>query len=225
MRAIFNKQNKHNSKKGFSLAEVLIAVCLMAFVAVAAIGGIVVLTRVRDDIDRQTKANMIMIATVSYLTADLNDCQNPATMDCSVDYSSKNGPLFFVCSERYIDVVVRDKNGTATAWITRNASPKVQYWNTSSGIYVRLTCTGYSNPPSGFSKPQNNRTYIIAQNIMEGTGMYSRIGGNGKINYDDTKKLFEFTVEVVDSNTGEVVLSQDVSVCPDVLIPSFTITP
>ena len=121
MRTINKKiQNKLRNKKGVSLAELLFAIGLMAFVATAAIGGIVVVSRVKETIDKQAKANMIMIATVGYLRADLNSCTNPADMTCAYDnpYDIKNNsqyyPVFYnldPSSGRYLNFIIRNQEG------------------------------------------------------------------------------------------------------------------
>ena len=80
MRVLNKTSRKKTSRKGFTLSEILIAVGLMAVVATAAIGGLVVLTNARNTIEKQTQAEMIMIATVGYLREDLNCCTNPHTM-------------------------------------------------------------------------------------------------------------------------------------------------
>lgn len=213
MRRLFYKK-EHCNKQGFSLVELLFAIGLMAFVATGAIGGIVVLNHVRDTIDKQNKAQMIMIATVSYLTDDLNDCKNPATMDCS-----QKGNFYFLFEDRYYPVVLRNASGAISTIYRKN--PKALYWNSGNGICVQTASDGYSSgAPSGMSQPYNPRDYILGQNVMQDTGMISRIGGDQKITYDEATKLFTFTVEVVDVKTGDVILSQEVKVCPDPLIPN-----
>ena len=213
--------NKHRNKKGFSLPELLISIGLMAFVATAAIGGIAVLSHVRETIDKRNKAEMIMIATVEYLRADLNDCQNPDTMDCI----AKTGSYTF--STRYCKIFISDKtsqqNGATTALITAQP-PSVKYWNTTSGIWVNIKYPVKPANQNGISAPAANRDYIIAQNVMEGTGMYSQIGNGGKIVYDEAEKLFTFTVDVVETGTGKIILSQEVKVCPDKLMPILPTT-
>ena len=78
---------------------------------------------------------------------------------------------------------------------------------------------GYKISGNEFDKNVfTRRKYIIAQNVMLGTGMYSRIK-DGLITWDEEEMLFKFTIEVVDEETGQVVLSQFVEVCPDTLIP------
>lgn len=226
MRTIHKKLNKHRNRKGVSLAELLFAIGLMAFVSVAAIGGLVVITRVKETIDKQAKANMVMIATVSYLRADLNCCTNPSEMTCTYDVPYKiedNGkyyPVFYnidPTSGRYLNFIIRNKdNVTETC---SGSTVKVQYYNTDKGICVGLQYTGLPNSVNGITAPIAKRKYLLGQNVMDGTGMISRIGGNGKINYNNDTKLFEFTVEVVDAQTKEVILSQDVKVCPDTLLP------
>ena len=229
MRTILKKRNRSRNRKGVSLAELLFAIGLMAFVATAAIGGIVVVSRVKETIDKQAKANMIMIATVSYLRADLNCCTNPAEMNCTYDDPkaiNSNGsgdyyPVFYninPASGRYLNYLIRNEDSGPES--CSGSSAKVQYYNTDSGICVALQFTGIPPSVNGITAPAANRKYILGQNVMDGTGMISRIGGNGKINYNNDTKLFEFTVEVVDAQTKEVILSQDVKVCPDTLMPS-----
>ena len=234
MRAVNKNRKKLMNRKGFSLPEVLISVGLMAFVATAAIGGIALLAQIRGVIEKQATANMIMTATVNYLRADLNDCTNPCTIDCNTNYVNSNGPDFLFMESRYVDVIIRDGGG-ATATITRN-NPRVQYWNVNPGnkvdqnpcygIGIRIVCDGFTGTiPTGMKAPAKTRDYTIAENAMAGTGMYSQIGGDGKITYYPDEKLFKFTVVVIDANSGETVLSQDVEVCPDSLMPGFSIVP
>ncbi len=268
MRVLNNINRIQTSKKGFTLSEILIAVGLMAFVATAAIGGLVVLTNAKDTIKKQTQAEMIMIATVGYLREDLNSCTNPHTMDCSsnaefYDLNEYNGTVFnsdknrfgadfFVLETnglRYSDVIIRDKVkaiNSATFGTAVCGTASVQYCNFNgdserdpkynfNGIYVGINYASVSNPsgvlPNGkkwndyFDKSQyERRKYLIAQNVMEGTGMYSRIK-DGLITWNTEKKLFQFTIEVVDEQTGNVVLSQYVEVCPDTLLPKAPYNP
>ena len=260
----------HLSRKGFTLSEVLISVALMAFVATAAIGGLVVLSHIRDSIDRQNKAEMVMIATVSYLRNDLNTCTNPHTMYCYCSSSyypientndDKFASDFFQLATnvgsgdlRYINVIIRDKNFNTVATTTCGA-PIVQYWNSTLdpnkdpknyGICVGLK---YPNgvPTPTFVDPTANlkigdyfntsfyihRKYILAQNVMQDTGMYSLIG-DGTLNvgdtyvsktteaivWDNTDKLFKFWVYVIDAQTKEIIMTQYVEVCPDTLLPN-----
>lgn len=226
MWTIYKRRNWLRNRKGVTLSELLLAIGLMAFVATAAIGGLVVVSRVKETIDKQAKANMIMIATVSYLRADLNCCENPTEMNCSYDVPYKiedNGkyyPVFYnidPTSGRYLNFIIRNKdNVTETC---SGSTVKVQYYNTDKGICVGLQYTGLPSSVNGITAPIAKRKYLLGQNVMDGTGMISRIGGNGKINYNNDTKLFEFTVEVVDAHTKEVILSQDVKVCPDTLLP------
>ena len=262
MQVVYKFTTKKNSKRGFSLSELLISIGLMAFVGVAAIGGIVVLVRARETIDRQNKAEMIMIATVSYLRNDLNGCSDPhpQTMDCvdnaqniNIFTASSFGADFFMVDyskfdpseKRYTSVIIQNKNFTklgTTMGFTTCVPQKVQYWNSNAnnnysgtndpnyaGIGFGIIYSDVANPTalqgsisdSIFkAKEYKLRKYIIAQNVMQGTGMYSQIGGNGKINYNETEKYFYFTVEVVDANNPEdVILSQEVIVCPDTQMP------
>lgn len=228
MRTIFKKRNMIVNRKGVSLAELLFAIGLMAFVATAAIGGIVVVNHTKVTIDKQARAQMIMIATVGYLRSDLNCCVNPpAEMICSYDnpYDIKDNntyyPVFYNIdpnSERYITFIIRNSAGVTEPCSAQ--SVKVQYYNTKKGICVGLQYTGLPGSVGGITAPIAKRKYILAQNVMDGTGMISKIGGDGTIKYNNETKLFEFTVEVVDAQTQEVILSQDVKVCPDTLLPS-----
>lgn len=231
MRTIYKKTNRLKSRKGVSLPELLFAIGLMAFVATAAIGGIVVVNHVKETIDKQARAQMIMIATVSYLRADLNSCSNPCDMDCNNPNSypinenndNKYYPVFYNLSSadgRYLNYIIRNAAG-ATEEVSGTGA-KVQYYNTSQGICVGIKLDNNSIPASlnGITAPMTKRKYILGQNVMDGTGMISKIGGDGKIKYDATTKLFEFTVVVIDTQTNEEILSQDVKVCPDTLLPS-----
>lgn len=238
MRAMYYNRNTHKSRKGFSLSELLLAMGLMAFVATVAIGGLVVIAHIRDTMNRQATANMIMVATVSYLRADLNDCSNPGSMDCTKEANAKKTP--FVIVSRYSDFIVRKtETSTDTELATMNGPVTTYYWNSSPtnatlggdnkktplyGIWVRVECSGYTLP-AGWSAsnitPWKGRSYLIAQNVMAGTGMYSRIK-DGKINYDAQNNLYTFTIEVVDEkNPNDVILSQEVKICPDPIIPTF----
>ena len=258
MRVIRNKNKNHMNRRGFTLSEILISVGLMAFVATAAIGGLVVLNHTRDIIERQSRAEMIMIATVSYLRKDLNACKDPFTMDCSKEYypmsnsTSAMGPDFFQLESsegRYTNVIIRDKDFNTVATTTCD-SPLIQYWNSTNDPNNLGICVGYkysnvaaptlTDPTSGIkisdyfsTKDYSNRKYIIAQNIMQGTGMYSIIGdgtldvgqtyAKGKmveeITWNNTEKMFQFWVYVIDENTKEVIMKQYVEVCPDTLLP------
>lgn len=235
MRSLYKRQNRSRSRKGVSLAELLFAIGLMAFVATAAIGGMVVINRVKETIDKQAKANMIMMTTVGYLRTDLNSCKNPQTMDCTNPNNypiDKNDaiyyyPVFYVmdpASGRYTKFKIKNADGSVTR-DTTGVGATVQYYNTSMGICVGLKYDKDVPSVNGLKAPLKTRKYVIGQNIMEDTGMISRIGGNGKINYNEETKLFEFTVEVVDTTTNQVILSQDVKVCPDTLMPAATTNP
>ena len=225
---VIDKRNKHRNRKGFSLAETLLAVGLMAFVACAAIGGMVVIQRVKDTIDKQAKANMIMIATVSYLRSDLNCCSNPPDeMNCTyaepyeIKDNNKYYPVFYIIDPsygRYLNFKIRNKDGVTDT--CTGTGVKVQYYNTDEGICVGLQYTGLPGSVNGIAAPIAKRKYVLGWNVMAGTGMISQIGGDGKIKYNKKTKLFEFTVEVVDAKTKEVILSQEVKVCPDTLMPS-----
>ena len=230
MRVMYKSIKNKQGRKGFSLSEVLLSVALMAIVGTAAIGGLVVLNRARNTIDKQTKAEMIMIATVNYLRTDLNDCQNPSNMNCAT-----KGSLYFTYKTRYGELIIRN-NKNQTALVT-GVNPKAMYWNSTPetptkfdkdrilyGIAVQIDVQ-YTGQPNGWGIPNKNRKYLIAQNVMEGTGMYSMIGGNGMINYDPDNYLFYFTVDVVDAESGDIVLSQYVEVCPDKYLPSTTNNP
>ena len=248
MRAMHKIQDMKKNKRGVSLAELLFAIGLMAFVATAAIGGIVVVSRVRETIDMQAKANMIMIATVSYLRTDLNSCSNPSEMDCtnpnSYDISdnsdNKYYPVFYnlvPVDGRYLNYKIRNAAGD-TADVSGTGA-KVQYYNTSRGICVALKLTSIPSSQNGITAPLAKRKYILGQNVMDGTGMISLIGGNpdgdgsdyGVITYDDNNKIFKFWVFVVeegweydseksmkDNVKDGVILAQYVEVCPDYLI-------
>ena len=237
MREIIDNKKSKRSRRGFTLSELLISVGLMAFVATAAIAGLVVLARARETIDRLNKAEMIMIATVSYIRADLNNCNNPhpETMDCSLNSRSTSGAVWYtIGSERYNTIIIQD--GSSNLCFAARTNSKVQYWNSTPdnptkntdqnwyipvyGIWVK-TSSDYSGVMGGFTKPVHNpRSYVIAQNVMAGTGMYSRIKDD-IIKWNETEKYFELTVEVVDVKTDEVVLSQDVIVCPDPMMPTI----
>ena len=250
MRTIYNKQHNHKSRKGFSLPELLLAVGLMAFVATAAIGGIVILVRARDTIDKQVKANMVMVATVSYLRSDLNNCSNPDDMDCSTYYpidnndENKYGPVFYTFSStnRYVNFLIRNKSDSFASGMvtepTTGQNPVVQYWNSPYGICVGIKYGVKPSDKNGIKAPLKNRKYVIAQNVMEGTNMYTLIGndklnvgdtyskGNNSgfveaIDYDDGTKLFTFCVYVLDKNTNEVIMKQAVEVCPDTFMPNY----
>lgn len=238
MRSFFYIKNIR-SKKGFSLSELLISIGIMAFVATVAIGGLVVLANVRERINRQNQAEMIMVATVSYLRADLNYCSGATlyNMNCSSENDAKKAPYIIVPQYpdfRYSDFIIRkNKDSVITAVATKVPDIKVYYWNSTPskpttggenpkkaiyGIWVRVECSDYS-VPSGWSKPPyKGRSYVIAQNVMAGTGMYSQIK-DGKIEWDADANLYKFTVEVVDEKTSKVILSQYVEVCPDTLLP------
>ena len=258
MRLMNSNRNKNISRKGFTLSELLISVGLMAFVATTAIGGLVVLNHTRDVIERQNQAEMIMIATVNYLRKDLDACTDPFTMDCSKEYypmsnsTSAMGPDFFQLESsegRYTNVIIRDKDFNTVATTTCD-SPLVQYWNSTNDPDNLGICVGYkysnvaaptlTDPTSGIkisdyfsTKDYSNRKYIIAQNIMQGTDMYSIIGdgtldvgqtyAKGKmveeITWNNTEKMFQFWVYVIDENTKEVIMKQYVEVCPDTLLP------
>ena len=238
MRVEYYNRNTHKSRRGFSLSELLLAMGLMAFVAATAIGGIVVIAQIRDTMNRQTTANMIMVATVSYLRDDLNNCSNPGNMDCSSENNAKKTP--FVIVARYSDFIVRkNENSSDTELAKMNDPVKVYFWNSSPtkptlggdnkktplyGIWVRVECQSYTLP-SGWSAgsitPWTGRSYLIAQNVMYGTGMYTRIK-DGKITYDSQTNLYTFTIEVVDENNpNDVILSQEVKICPDPIVPTF----
>ncbi|MCR5616312.1 MAG: prepilin-type N-terminal cleavage/methylation domain-containing protein [Saccharofermentans sp.] len=224
MQAMTSYRHGYRDKKGFSLPELLIAIALMAFVATAAIGGIVVVSHVRETVDKQVKANMIMVATASYLRADLNDCMNPHEMNCSQYYPLNNGSLgsdFYYMRSRYIDYVIKnssDLSGVTTEKV-QGESPQVQYWNSPSGICVGIKYAQNISSVNGMSAPANPVKYIIAESVMEDTGMYSRIK-DGKIYYSDADKIFTLTIEIVDANNpNEVIMSQELKVCPDVLMP------
>ena len=253
MRITNRNRTDHISRRGFSLPEVLVSVGLMAFVATAAIGGLVVIVRAREIIDRQNKAEMIMFATVSYLRSDLECCTNPCDMDCSTPYyplennnaNSGFGPVLYeldTSTSRYIDIIIRDTSYN-TIGIMTGESPKVQYWNAIDasknakyfGICVGIKYDKINSIP-GVAGPEKNRKYIIAQNVIENSGMYSIIGGYegdvegdeylpGKINFDEETMMFYFTVDVIDQSTGEVILSQKVNVCPDALMPNIPYNP
>ncbi len=258
-----SNRNKNISRKGFTLSELLISVGLMAFVATTAIGGLVVLNHTRDIIERQNQAEMIMIATVNYLRKDLNGVTDPHTMDCSHEYypmtnsTSAMGSDFFQLdsgASRYINVIIRDNSYNTVATTTCNP-PLIQYWNATNESKDKNNlgiCVGYkysnvaaptlADPTSGIdiskffsTKDYSNRKYIIAQNIMQGTDMYSIVGdgslevgqtyAKGKmtaeaITWDNTDKLFKFWVYVIDANTKEVIMKQYVEVCPDTLLPN-----
>lgn len=228
MRTIFKNRNMIVNRKGVSLAELLFAIGLMAFVATAAIGGIVVVSRVKETIDKQARAQMIMIATVSYLRADLNCCSNPTSepMLCSYDnpYDIKDNnkyyPIFYNIDPsygRYLTFKIRNKDGASEPCFGQTV--KVQYYNTDQGICVGLQYTGLPNSVNGITAPIAKRKYILGWNVMADTGMISRIGGDGKIHYDNSTKLFTFTVDVVEVATNKVILTQEVKVCPDNLLP------
>ena len=237
MRAVYYNMIQHKSRKGFSLSELLLAMGLMAFVAIVAIGGIVVVAHIRDTMNKQVTANMIMVATVDYLREDLNNCSSAGPMDCSSFDKAKKTP--YVIVSRYSTMVLsKSKTSSETKLATMNSDAKVYYWNSSPsnpylggddkktpiyGIWVRVE--GAFTVPSGWDKPFDGRSYVIAQNIMYGTGMYSRIKDN-KIDYDSDKNLFTFTIEIVDENNpNNVILSQEVKVCPEPLIPTIPSNP
>lgn len=258
MRVLFKYSKRHLCRKGFTLSEILLSVGLMAFVAVAAIGGLVVLNNARDRINKQNQAEMIMIATVGYLRKDLNSCADPHTMNCSNTYypmmnaNAMSSDFFHLdfsnlpTSEwRYINIIIRDSSNETIATTTAY-SPKVQYWNSTNqktnesfyGICVGVIFEGDVVPPGipelAF-KPSDykKRKFIIAQNIMQGTGMFSLIGDGTldvgekyekglmteAIVWDNTNKLFTFWVYVIDENSKEIIMKQYVEVCPDTLLP------
>lgn len=227
MRTVYKKRSGLRSRKGVTLAELLFAIGLMAFVATAAIGGIVVVSRVKETIDKQARAQMIMIATVSYLRSDLNCCSNPpAEMNCtyakpySIQDNNMYYPVFYSIDPsygRYLKFIIRNIDDVTDT--CSGTGVKVQYYNTDEGICVGLQYTGLPNSVNGIAAPIAKRKYILGWNVMAGTGMISKIGGDGTIKYNEETALFEFTVEVVDKATKQVILSQDVKVCPDTLMP------
>ncbi len=219
MLSMINKRNRVKSKKGFSLSEMLLVVGLMAFVGAAAIGGIAVVTRIRERMEKEATANMIMLATVSYLRADLNDCENPQTMDCN----KSNGAVYYTFSERYSLVTAwsrgnYNKGKNAEVLFMRN-SPQAKYYNSNSGIMVCVECndytfvsgkdfaTNYSYLPGKNPKKTNFQyTYPIAENVMQlalydnpgvtyqvtttmNTGMISVIGGDPEGDGSDYGKI------------------------------------
>lgn len=246
MSVICINRKKNMSRRGFSLPEVLISVGLMAFVATAAIGGLVVVNDVRDKIDKMNTAQMIMFATESYLRADLNSCTNPCDMDCSVyrgfetDEDKTFGPVFYIMDPntgRYANFIICNstdtKNVTQTTYVTLS-SPKVQYWNSTSGICVGVNYASNSASYYG-SSIKKERKYILAQTVMEGTGMYSLIGNGALevgakytegsltevIDYDEEKKMFVFWIYIIDKNdNNKVIMKHKVEVCPDSLMPT-----
>ena len=157
-----------------------------------------------------------------------------------VDYSK-----FDPSEKRYASVIIQNKNFTklgTTMGFTTCVPQKVQYWNSNAnnnysgtndpnyaGIGFGIIYSDVAKPTALQGSISDSifkandyklRKYIIAQNVMQGTEMYSQIGGNGKINYNETEKYFYFTVEVVDANNPEdVILSQEVIVCPDTQMP------
>ncbi len=190
------------NRKGFSLSELLISMGIMAFVSLAAIGGIALVSRIRETMDRKAQAQMIMLATVSYLRSDLNDCKDPQTMDCSA-----GGTVWFTFGSRYGAVAISDSSGDGITNITR-AGAKVRYYNTDGGIMVR--CEGYlGNDPS-----MNVTEYIIAADAAKDSGLISRIKDES-ISYYEDNKIFAFTIEIVDTeDSNKVILSQEILVCP-----------
>lgn len=249
MSIILNNSINNRNRKGFTLAEVLISVALMAFVATAAIGGLAVLFREREKIDKQTKAEMVMIATVSYLRADLNCVTNPNDMDCSPSsYSIEtNGPNTFrsvfynidPAYGRYSDILIKNSADETIAGAT-GISPCVQFWNSTSGICVGVKFDSKPAASNGADGPTQYRKYILAQNVMADTGMYTLIGddslaigekpSNEKINSMDQSIKYEdylFTcyVYVLDAKTNEVIMKQKVEVCPEPVVPTVNNNP
>ena len=250
MPKVLNNSIYNRSRKGFTLSEVLISVALMAFVGTAAIGGIAILFREREKIDKQSKAEMVMIATVSYLRADLNCVTNPSNMDCSpsnysIESNAPNtfGPVFFSIDPaygRYSAILIKDSTGNTIASAT-GISPSVQFWNSTSGICVGVKYSGKPVTTNGSDGPTQYRKYILAQNVMADTGMYTMIGGDDSLavgtiptqadinSMDQSIKykdyLFTCYVYVLDSTTNEVIMKQKVEVCPEPVMPTVTNNP
>ena len=245
MRVLCANIFKNKSRKGFSLSEVLISIGLMAFVGTAAIGGLVVVSDVRDKIDKQNKAEMIMYATEGYLRADLNNCTNPSDMDCSVDrgfdtgVNNAYGTVSFIMapgSNRYISFMTCNNkdfyNVTAFSHGTSSGA-KVQYWNSPKGICVGVQFDSVTVDNTGYGTP-SNRKYILAEMVVQGTGMYTVIGDDSlnvgatyvkgtmdeSIKWDDTEKMFTFWIYIIDKNdNNKVIMKHKVEVCPDPLMP------
>jgi len=248
MPIVLNNSN-NRSRKGFTLSEVLISVALMAFVGTAAIGGIALLFRIRAKINKQAQAEMVMIATVGYLRTDLDCVTNPNDMDCSpsafaLENNNANafGPVFYSIDSdegRYTSLLIKDSSDNTIASAT-GSSPSVQYWNSSSGICVGVKYSGKPVTSNGSDGPTQFRKYILCQNVMADTGMYTMIGDDSlavgtiptqadinsmdqSIKYEDY--LFTFWVYVLDKNTNEVIMKQKVEVCPEPVMPTVTNNP
>lgn len=194
------------NRKGFSLSELLISMGIMAFVSLAAIGGIALVSRIRETMDRKAQAQMIMLATVNYMRADLNACTNPQTMACS-----ESGDIYFTFKDRYTDILSYDEYTGATSSIVR-VSPQVRYYNSVDGIVVNCKCDGYTGLVSGFTAPDQVTEYVIAEDIIEGSGLITEL--SDYITYSEDEKLFTFTIQVKDPDEGKVILSQKIIVCP-----------
>ncbi len=207
MKIIEYKGAGRRNRKGFSLSELLISMGIMAFVSLAAIGGIALVSRIRETMDRKAQAQMIMLATVNYLRDDLNECQNPQTMD--VD--AIEGDTSFILEDRYSTVKVYDEASGKYKDITR-IFPKVKYYNSEQGIVVNCKCDDYTGLVSGSTAPDLVTEYVIAEDIIEGSGLITEL--SGPITYSENDKLFTFTIQVKDPDEGKVILSQKILVCP-----------
>ena len=194
------------NRKGFSLSELLISMGIMAFVSLAAIGGIALVSRIRETMDRKAQAQMIMLATVNYMRADLNACTNPQTMSCD-----SSGELYFTFKDRYSTVLGYDEYSGSTGNISR-VSPQVKYYNSEQGIVVNCKCDGYLGNDASFAVPDQVTEYVIAEDVIKGSGLITQIVG--PITYSDESKLFTFTIQVKDPDEDKVILSQEIIVCP-----------
>lgn len=123
------------NRKGYTLSELLVTIAIMSFVAVGAIGGIVMFSRMHDKFEQKRNAQLLLTLTQHTLSNSLNREEgvvlalentdtkyhisyNGVPLECAIDVSLEDGTYITIDNYSYepanktyeYDLVVIDEN-------------------------------------------------------------------------------------------------------------------
>jgi type II secretory pathway pseudopilin PulG len=175
---------------GFTLAETLITTVLIAIIFVAVVTGITTALNVSKDIDRQSHAQIMFSTAVTELTEDIRnitDIRQASTTDTPSGH------------EEFYVLFLTPTRGT---WVRFN-EPRFRY------DYEELT--------EGIELQSSDKTFKLDADAGNNHNLYTRCDNlNFVTETVDDRIVYtgevSFTLSIVDSETGEVVLSEPITI-------------